>query len=69
MQYVIARFEQHNENIGYRAYVTDILQALAARNGIEVSERWYDIAYSDSNGLSEAEQAINNFYSDFRGGD
>lgn len=31
--------------------------------------RWYDIAYGTENAQDEAEIALNNFYSDFRGGD
>ena len=49
--------------MSYRAYVTDVLQALAMRNNIDISERWYDLI-SGKTPKNEAEEAINNFFSD-----
>lgn len=49
--------------MSYRAYVTDLLQGLALRNGIDVSERWYDLI-SGKSPKNEAEEAMQNFFSD-----
>lgn len=40
---------------------------LARRNGIDVSERWYDAAYNDinNNSVDEVKKAVELFYSDF----
>jgi hypothetical protein len=54
--------------LSYKTYVTDVLAALAQRNGIEIKSRWYDVLYGERT-ENEAETALNKFYSDFRGGD
>jgi hypothetical protein len=41
---------------------------LAQRNGIEIKSRWYEVIYGEK-AENEAEEALNKFYSDFRGGD
>lgn len=47
-----------------------MLLNLVRRFGLDISDRWYDVAYGDNQSPEdEAQQAINNFYSDFRGGD
>ena len=45
-----------------------MLKCIAERNNIEVNYRWSELIDGKIN-ENEAETALNNFYSDFRGGD
>ena len=65
INYVIARAEQDSRELSYKAYVTDLLQGLAMRNGLDVSKRWYDLINGNGH-KNEAEEALNNFFSDMR---
>lgn len=64
-KYIVAKAKEINDTVSYRAYMTDVLRAIAKSKGIDVSERWYDLV---RNGPveNEAEAALNNFYSDLR---
>ena len=65
--YCKARFEAYNEDISYKAYITDILKAMAERQGFEVSQRWYDgISGIPQDTRSDADIALENFFSDLR---
>ena len=66
IRYVLAKMREKAINDSYKVYVTDMLYNLVHNNNIS---RWYDIAYGEENTQDEAEIALNNFYSDFRGGD
>ena len=64
--YVIARVEQDNKDMSYKVYVSDLLKALAeSTKRIQVSDRWYD-HISGNSAKNEAEEAIENFFSDMR---
>ena len=63
----MARLEAYNEDISFKAYVTDILEAMAIKQGFDISQRWYDtISGVPEDTRSEAEVALDNFYSDLR---
>ena len=66
MGYVLARYKAEAKETSYKAYVTDILYSLAMRQGIDVSMRWYDIIEDNTDSRTEAEKALENFYSDVR---
>ena len=67
MLYCKARYDAYNEDISYRAYITDILKALAEKQGFEVSQRWYEnVSGVPQDTKSEAEVALDNFFSDLR---
>lgn len=53
-------------DISYKAYTTDILYALAMRQGIDISGRWYDSINESVDTRSEADKALEKFYSDVR---
>lgn len=44
-----------------------MLLNIVRRSGIDVSERWYDVAYGNTNdnSVDEVKKAIELFYSDF----
>lgn len=70
IRYVNAKIAEKRREESYRTYVTDMLLNLTRRFGLDISDRWHDVAYGDNQSPEdEAQQAINNFYSDFRGDD
>lgn len=66
IKYVLAKIKEKHRDESYRIYVTDMLYNLVHSKDIV---RWYDIAYGEVTEQDEAEIALKNFYSDFRGGD
>ena len=53
--------------MNYQVYLTDALYAIT--NGMRLKERWYDVNYGKENTEAELEQAKQNFYNDFGGGE
>ena len=53
-------------NISYQCYVCDIIQAIAIRNGVDVSDRWYDTINTNRDTRSEAEIALDKFFSEVK---
>lgn len=43
----------HSNGVLYQSYITDIIKAIGAKNGISVAYRWYDMAYGE---IKEEEQ-------------
>lgn len=66
IKYVLAKIKEKHRDESYRIYVTDMLYNIVHSQDIS---RWYDIVYGAENTQDEAEIALNNFYSDFRGGE
>lgn len=59
MRYVIAKANQHNEELSYRVYMTDCMARIA-----QTDRRWYDMLHPTDSG-NEYQTALKNFYSDF----
>lgn len=56
------------QELNYKVYITDVLKGIAESQflGLSVAERWYDLIDGNNNndGKTEAEIALENFYSD-----
>ena len=56
----------NQQELSYKAYVTDVIRAIAREQRVDVSQRWYDTITGPVDTRPEAEVALDNFFSDLR---
>ena len=63
---MISRYKVYIQDLSYKNYVCDAVQAIAARQGVDISDRWYDTITTSKDTRTEAEIALEKFFSEVR---
>lgn len=54
------------QDLSYKSYVCDVVKAIASRQNIDISDRWYDTINTNKDTRTEAEIALEKFFSEVR---